>query len=493
MRRSRVHGSSDAPEESAEKLLEVILDEVIQTASMPFDEWQKLWTSPFIPMAIPAGQDREYQCTQTAVDAAHKLTSQTWKQRADLRQTISRSAFDRLSFTAIGQTITLSPTHLPPGQQTGTPDRAFYAAMAADYAASLDVAATKARPDYDRHIPCHLFDVSQGVAPFAVGPVRFLPRVEWIRTYVTDPTVFRLVDRIERGTLSPTGLSKRALTPGATQEVLAARDIISFLGNFPWIATIRVRGHEPNQSHHKAAVIVGLATDLIGLRFHLEDARRFARAGQRHLLNEARLATDMNGRFLRGWTSQRPGIGGRPGAVAAKMRAEQPFFDAAGQALEAYVVGRNSGKAPHLVERWANAVYWFGEARREASDFMAVVDYGCAADGLSGAGGDARVLTEFANAALNPKSSATPTGGISIPDAVTRIYREGRNKLAHGEEPGLFEDQSETRRLGDELVSLLLNEITAELAEILTNRPALLTVSEQHAYRALVTRLKNRP
>ena len=44
----------------------------------------------------------------------------------------------------------------------------------------------------------------------------------------------------------------------------------------------------------------------------------------------------------------------------------------------------------------------------EASDFMAVVDYGCAADGLSGAGGDAAAI-ELANTFV-PKELAALGG-----------------------------------------------------------------------------------
>lgn len=186
-----------------------------------------------------------------------------------------------------------------------------------------------------------------------------------------------------------------------------------------------------------------------------------------------------------------PGLGGPPGALAAKMVAEQPFLDAAGKVLEAYVSARNTGKAPHLIERWANVLYWFGEARREASDFMSVVDYGCAADGLSGAGGEIKPMKEFADAALDPKG-ANPNPQ-AIADAVNRIYSEGRNKLAHGEVSGLFEDQVKTRKLGDALLSELLNEVTPALAEVMKTRPNFLTVAEDHAYRAFISYLKARP
>ncbi len=175
------------------------------------------------------------------------------------------------------------------------------------------------------------------------------------------------------------------------------------------------------------------------------------------------------------------------------MRAERSFLDDAGQILAAYLAGRNEGAAAHLIERWSNALFWFGEARRESSDFMAVVDYGCAADGLSGAGGKIGKITKFAEAALNPKGAITPTGILSVKEAVQRVYGEGRNKLAHGEKYGLLEDHHETRTIGDNLLTALLNEITPEIAKIIATRTQILDISEDHAFKALVTRLSNRP
>lgn len=174
------------------------------------------------------------------------------------------------------------------------------------------------------------------------------------------------------------------------------------------------------------------------------------------------------------------------------MTAERPFLDAAGVILEAYVRGRQTGRAPHLIERWANALYWVGEARREESDFMAVVNYGCAADGLSGAGGDAAVMTEFAKVALNPKGEPTLPGEISVEDAVTTVYREGRNKLAHGEMPGLFEDLTRLRTIGDQLLVYLFDACTFALAAALKDKPDFFKVDERAAYKAFMAFLRQR-
>jgi hypothetical protein len=301
----------------------------------------------------------------------------------------------KLSFQAIGDTLRDCQSRLPT-----VPDGQnehdvllgddFYAVLADDYQARLQQLAASASPDVDRHIPCHLFHSDQAVPAFAVGPVRFLPRAEWLDFFVKDSEVRELIRQVEAGELNMEELTARSAAAEGGRCASHALDVLRTLRHYSWVATIRMEGHEHARSHFKVSVVVGLAIDAIGLRFQVEDARRFTKAGRQHLFAEDRFATTLDGRILRGSSVQMPGLGGRPGALAAKMAGEQSFLDAAGCILQHYVDGRRSGHALHLVERWANALYWVGEARREASDFMAVVDYGCAADGLSGAGGPPR-------------------------------------------------------------------------------------------------------
>lgn len=491
-RRSQHRGK--AADRPTSELLDEILSDVIATIDLPDDEWRQLWQSPFVPMAIPTPDRRQYRCTQAAIDAAHTLTTQTWNARPDMRATFTRTQFDRISFAAIGQAITDLPTHLPEG---GAADEEIgdrhYEAMGGDYVASLERDAGKVRLDMDRHIPCDLFRGDHGVRPFSVGPVCFRPRADWIARYITEPPVLEIISAYDRGEMTRDELRRRMREEPDDMGESEAIATLDFLGAHSWVATVRINGHEPNKSHEKASVIVGLAIDAIGLRFDLHEARAFTKAGRQHLFNEARLGSTTSGGFLRGWSAARAGIGRKPGTLAARMAAEQRWLDAAGTLLEAYLNDRDKGKAHHFLERWANALYWFGEGRREASDFMAVVDYGCAADGISGAGGNVNPMIEFAEALLRPsKASAGTTGTTGIGDAVRRVYADGRNKLAHGEESGLLEDHSETRTLGDNLMAAILVEITPVLAELISKRDRILEVSETHGYKALVIRLKTR-
>lgn len=494
MVRSSKLNNQRAKEEPIEQLLEIILEDVIKAGAMPFDHWLGLSRHPLVPLAIPVDVGRQYRVTQVGVDAAHKLTRQEWRKRKTFRQTIANSEFDKLSFRAIGETILGCRSHLPnDGNKDQQLEESFFAAMAVDYTRNLERLADAIRPTVDRHIPCHLFHTDQGVPPFSVGPVEFLPRADWIARHVKNATQLERIKEVDEGEMSYDDLRAQAFAQNGDRDLLQAWQVLSSLSNFGWVATIRMEDHELAQSHHKASIIVGLAIDAIGLRFQVEDARRFTKAGRQHLFSESRIATLPDGGFIRGGGSaQMPGLGSGPGALIAKLEAEQRFLEAAGKVLQAYLEGRQTGSAPHLVERWANALYWFGEARRESSDFMATVKYGCAADVLSGAGGDASEMTTFAKAALNPKGMPTPQGALGIADAVNKVYREGRNKLAHGEMEGLLEDLSEPRAVGDSLLMNLFDAVTFELATIIDQRPQILGVPEAHAFRALKERFNQR-
>jgi hypothetical protein len=498
-REKKFASSGGAKETPAGKLMETIVEDVITAKTMTFAQWHALSANPLVPLAIPVSQGggEFYPVTQAGVDAAHLLSKQSWKSLEALRQTIDREAFMKLSFQAIGDTLRDCQSHLPtiPGGQNEHDvllGDDFYALLVNDYQERLQQLAASASPDVDRHIPCHLFHSDQAVPAFAVGPVHFRPRTEWLDSFVKDAEVRELIRQVEGSELNEEELNIRSVTAEGGRCASQALDVLRTLRRYSWVATIRMEGHEHARSHFKASIVVGLAIDAIGLRFQVEDARRFAKAGRQHLFAEDRFATTLDGRILRGSSVQMPGIGGRPGALAAKMEGEQSFLDAAGNILQHYINGRRSGQALHLVERWANALYWVGEARREASDFMAVVNYGCAADGLSGAGGKAKDMTSFAEIALNPGGETVPEGALTVATAVHKVYREGRNKLAHGETSGLLEDLVEPRVVGESLLSALFDVVTPVLADLLQNEPNLFKVDEKQAYRLLEAKLAAR-
>lgn len=485
--------------ESDQALIETILEDVVRAASMPEHDWQALSPFPLPPLAIPVSADRQYRATQVGVDAAHQLTERVWKEREDYRQTIQREAFDHLSFKAIGQAIRAAHTRLltvdEDADESVEHESVFYRELTADFRNILDRLAEEVRVDVDRHIPCTLFHENQQVPAFAIGPVEFLPRADWLDRFVRDGETRALVAEVEQGQTTIDEIRRRTLEPDSGPAIRDALTAIDFLRGYSWVGTIQAVGHEARQSHRKMSTIVGLAIYAVGLLFLADDARRFTKAGRAHLGGEIRLATALDGgQFISGSSANVPGLGSAPGTLAAKILEERDFLDAAGTILNVYLTSRQKTGAPHLVEAWANALYWIGEARREMSDFMAVVMYGCAADMLSGASGDSDKITEFVETALAPAEDSEPRDDALSVDAVVKmVYDKGRSNLAHGDTPGLLEDFSEPRRVGDFLLANLFYVVTLALAEIISDeRSRVLEVRKQHAYRGLKERLRRR-
>lgn len=380
--------------EPVEDLLATIVEDAIKAAAMPEDDWLALSPSSFVPLAIPVSTDGQYRVTQTGVDAAHKLTDQIWEKREDIRQRVSRQPFERLVFLSIGRSIRDAMADLKEGaadDEAGGEIEAFYEELAGRFGNTLNGLAEKVGGDVDQHIPCELFRADQAVPAFPVGPVCFRPRSEWIDRFVRDPKAREIIARVERRELTVDEVSGRATAAEGGQASGDALTALTTLRAFSWIGTIRTSGHEFRRSHLKASVMVELAMDAVGLCFNAEEARRFARSGRAYLPAENRLATSADdGRLMHGWSVHVPGLASRPGDLAKWMRDHRGLTCAAGRILDAYLKHRQEGEAPLLVERWVNALHWVGEARREVSDFMAVVKYGCALDGITGGRGNAK-------------------------------------------------------------------------------------------------------
>ncbi|MGK6323733.1 hypothetical protein ACMGDM_11700 [Sphingomonas sp. DT-51] len=287
-----------------EELFDIILDDVIKAGAMPWEEWHALWEHPFTPMAIPTSDGRQYQFTQNGANAAHTLTSQVWAARQDYRAAFIRKVFERESFKAIGEAVSLCKSHLPDDESGASePTPEFIKAVVRDYEQSLDDLAAKVKRTLRRHIPCHLFHRDQKVPAFKVGPINFRPRDDWASRYVLDPPVRQLLDRFERGEITRDDL-RRAVhdgrDDGRDDGETDAIELIDFLGNYDWVGTVTIEGSDAGRGPEKASALIGLALDVVGLRFTLEDARSFAKAGQQHQSHEARLATNEAGQFAKG-------------------------------------------------------------------------------------------------------------------------------------------------------------------------------------------------
>jgi hypothetical protein len=236
------------------------------------------------------------------------------------------------------------------------------------------------------------------------------------------------------------------------------RTVLRAIGNHGWVGSVLVNGHDAESSHAKANVLVDLAIDCLSVMLAPSDGILLNRAGVAFFPGGVRLATTINGTIVTGSSARLPGLGGAPDRFNEFLAETADFRQAAGHILISYAEAHQDGRdAAWLVERWVNALHWFGEARREDSDFMAVVKYGCALDILSGAGGTLRKMTEYVEAAFGITEATDQSGRtVTLEDLINSLFNDGRSALTHGEAFGLLNDRSIDRSRADGIVRQLI-------------------------------------
>ena len=461
-------------EKSGIEHLRVIIEDIFKTSKIPVLDWLKMSKIPFRPLAIPISIGKEYRVSQLGVDAAYELTDHTWKRRKELKEKMVKKTFDGLSFQAIGRAIETTSNHhveaVNNSKISGEIDTDVYQQMAQEYRDCLDGLIDQVCLDFDQHIPCTLFHEDQMVPSFSVGPVVFRPRKDWIECFVKDQETKSIVHKLEQGELKIEKVQQRSFEPDCGRPIRDALTITNLLKGFSWVGTIRSEGHELVWSQRKMSTIVDLAIDLVGTRFDANRARRFTSASRAHLYVEDRLATSVaDGHLFHSVRMNVPGLGARPGELAKTMSDAKEFLSNAGRIMCLYLKSREEGSVHPLVERWLNALYWIGQGRLEVSDFKAVVNFGCALDLISKGGGDLKAITNFVEAALKPRENEEEIteDKMSVAKAVKEVYLEGRSKLLHGNRPGVLEDFSEARGVGDFLLVHLFDRVTAAIVMLL--------------------------
>lgn len=76
-----------------------------------------------------------------------------------------------------------------------------------------------------------------------MGPVRFLPRAEWLDSFVKDSEVRKLVRQVEDRELDMEELTARSTADEGGRYALHALDVLQTLRHYSWVVTIRMDGH----------------------------------------------------------------------------------------------------------------------------------------------------------------------------------------------------------------------------------------------------------
>jgi hypothetical protein len=132
--------------------------------------------------------------------------------------------------------------------------------------------------------------------------------------------------------------------------------------------------------------------------------------------------------------------------------------EAVGKALYALVDINPSGNAPVLLQRWVEAMYWLGQARREESEFIALVKYGICLDILSNGGEERGILTLVCTLFGMTGSEVMSSDGRTLKTILGIIYKECRSQISHGKRPALLRELPIERGIADDITVKIVRE-----------------------------------
>jgi hypothetical protein len=151
-----------------------------------------------------------------------------------------------------------------------------------------------------------------------------------------------------------------------------------------------------------------------------------------------------------------PRIGGLPGAQSDLLIKNTSLRTVVGQAITAFVAVTSTSDVPNLLQRWVEAMYWFGQARREQNDFIALVKFGITLDVLA-KGGRAAGIIELCRALFGKQDGdVIAPVNRTLKQVVEKVYNEGRSRIAHGGSLALLRELPVELSLADSLTAQAL-------------------------------------
>lgn len=294
-----------------------------------------------------------------------------------------------------------------------------------------------------RHfIPCAIF-LSRGFHEFDVGPVKFLKRtlfdsrfgreVEALRDTIAKRHQDRCADAVAKGFPAD-----RAATPETSRKLAdhLVNGVRSFFSQYEWIAVVTVGECDQKVSYDRAIWLTKSALNIIKLvigRSHTHRLRTADDLG--HAQASAKLSHDSKGEYhIQVSDTPNDNVSGDE---CLKLITEGSLlgYDLAVRALNS---ASGFAVAPHLCERFLDALWWYGDAVSERAAAARVVKFVTAIEHMTGTGpekdtdGDERGVTEIVTtrAGILYSPVAEKPLGESIKE-VSQIY-DCRSNLVHG-------------------------------------------------------------
>ena len=422
---------------SLEKLIEFANLEVNKIQAMSAEDRSK-WTraQPLLPPSIPVGDGRVVYTTKEGLAALHEY-GHRWRDNDDERKRLlGAKKAEELAVRAYGRLI------VDPNSDQLKTTREIKKALNA----SLEKEFLSIQIDLTHYLPCQIFNRAN-LPSFDVGPVQFVPRdsvldimqkhsgeeLAWTDAVRNSWSGGPKLERPKPQDFSPEG-------PDLSDRWIAC-DIEETFAQCRWAAVIEIPGREFTHSRSHAEAAVRIALDTLGLVLSPGFAQQI-----RHVADD--IGPRMTYKF-----AQAKGNSPRHGSYLDMPMLQWPsdgdewllkettdLRQWAGFAIQTLIEAKPTSKIPGLHQRWLDAMYWFGESRREPVEFIGLVKAGICLDVLA-KGGAAKGIEALCQALFNlAPTDSVLNDGTSLKKLVETIYNEGRSQIGHGGRPSLLKD-----------------------------------------------------
>lgn len=444
--------------QSPAQLVETAVNEIEKLQA--FDEASRaayLKTTGIVPPNVPVGGGKFVLTTREGLKAVHELASAWRAGSLNAKQNLTSVAATAWMLHEFG-------TKFAAGAFANLTD---YSAAAAKLSKQLDLRLRTGVREVVFSFPCRLFD-DLSIGPFDIGPVRFCPRSDWLHELVeraqgaSDAWAKPLHEFFSTPALSVADReSKLSVLPNRAQDVHDA------LAGCMWVATVSLAAIDQDRAKDRAKTAVRLAVNALGLRTNRLGAVQLRGPDDELRATQSHTIVQPHGEDVRmGVHLDVPMSGGFPGQSKAYVLNSLDLRQAAGTALTAITSPSLSANAkePTIAQRWCDALFWFGEARRDNTEFMALVRYGMALDVLA-KGSRKKGITELLEALFGMKATdAAMSNGTTLGRLVGQIYEEGRSQFGHGGRSALIQDLPASIEAADRLTSQALDRYALCLA-----------------------------
>jgi hypothetical protein len=329
--------------------------------------------------------------------------------------------------------------------------------------ARIDVAVDALRRQFTHYFPAWTLGAEQH-QPFAVGPVSFLTREQWIASVQFAPAVLKGLAP-QKGRRYDWKKYLDGLLQGARRRGRKSHLhdwVYSAIKDCPAVLKVDVSGSEIALSKQRARFACRTALDSTALLF--------GGTGEQHsqfVLHDERLQpigisslleTDGN-LWLPGSSLRVRGWHGDAAKIVDIVKHGRDLLDACGKVIAA-LVDPKSCATPRLAQRWATALSVFGDGCRELQDGMAVAKLAASLDILSGGGEEAGILNMLLHLTRSKKSTIITRSpkSLTFAQVVKKIYSEGRSQYLHGNHVDPMKRFADVRGYAAFLARLALRE-----------------------------------